>query len=62
MIFYGLLKLGCLDPDNSFTVLKWLYDLVLQGKSLLPMELTNVISSVKKKLVRLGFSIIDTVT
>lgn len=59
MIFYGLLKLVTVDEENSFKLLKWVYDVVEYGALPICMELSNVICSIKKKLIKLGFSIIN---
>lgn len=55
-IFYSLLKLKTVTSHNCYQLLKWIYDLTLMELSL---ELSNLKSSITKKLVALGFSILD---
>lgn len=53
MIFYGLLKTEYIKNGNSSKVLRWIYD--ISNINTLPLELCNVITSIKKKLIKLGF-------
>jgi hypothetical protein len=53
MILYGLLKTECIKEENSSKMLRWIYDIC--NMSTLPLELCNVVTSIKKKLIKLGF-------
>ena len=45
--------------ENSFKLLKWIDDIIVMSSFPICMELSNVVSSIKKKLIKLGFLIIE---
>lgn len=53
----SLLRLDAIRSEDRSRVLKWIYELCSLNVS--SMELCNLLASIKKKLLRLGFSLLD---
>ena len=58
IIFYELLKTSMLTEKNSTKMLRWIYDLTVLTSYELCIDLCNIISSIKRKLLKLGFLIL----
>jgi hypothetical protein len=52
----SLLRLDRIRPEQRSRVLKWIYE--LSCLNVASMELSNVLASIKKPLLRLGFSVL----
>ena len=58
IIFYRLLETTTITEENSAKMLKWIYQLIELSSYSLSIELCNIISSVKRKFLKLGFLIL----
>jgi hypothetical protein len=59
IILQSLLRLESVRAEDSSKVLKWVYELACVNAMELSMELCNVLTSIKKRLIRLGFSVLE---
>lgn len=60
-ILRGVLSIDCITPQNRSKVLKWVFDLANINGMELSMELCNMLASIKKRLIRLGFSLLSNI-
>jgi hypothetical protein len=59
LILYRFLDSSTLNEQNSSKMLRWIYTLTAMNTFELCMELSNVVTSIKKKLLKLGFFILE---
>ena len=59
ILFYQILSVAQLNEDNSSKVLGWIYDITTLSSFSLCLEISNIICSVKKKLLKIGFLILS---
>jgi|688.fasta_scaffold855408_1 hypothetical protein len=62
IILYGILKIENINEDNRNKILKWIFDITNINSMELSMELCNMITSIKKRLLRLGFSLLKDIS
>ncbi len=62
IILYGILKIENINQDNRNKILKWIFDITNINSMELSMELCNMITSIKKRLLRLGFSLLKDIS
>jgi hypothetical protein len=58
IILYGFLKIENINEYNRNKILKWVFDITNINSMELSMELCNMIASIKKRLIKLGFSLL----
>jgi hypothetical protein len=58
ILFHRLLSTLWISEENSSKLLRWIFDLVNLSAYSLCLELSNIIESAKKKLLKLGFLIL----
>lgn len=56
IVLQSLLRIDAIRSEDRSRVLKWIYELCSLNVS--SMELCNLLASIKKKLLRLGFSLL----
>lgn len=54
----GLLSIEAITSHNRSKVLKWVYDISNINGMELSMELCNMLASIRKRLIRLGFTLL----
>jgi hypothetical protein len=57
-ILRGVLSIDAITPHNRNKVLKWVFDIANINGMELSMELCNMLASIRKRLIRLGFTLL----